>query len=120
MTMSTFSYRQPTTYERQVIERLLEVNFLGQNVIFEQINSSLVTKIDENGSLKFNVKIRAKANVKQRVPIEAECEDVDGVTIHVLLHVVDGIVDELEIYKDDSSLVIKMPDPKDLRLFEPG
>ena len=41
--------------------------------------------------------------VVQRVPVEAEAEDIDGVTVHVLLHVIDGYIDELEIYRDDSA-----------------
>lgn len=100
-----------------IIERLLEVDFPGRDVILEQINNSVVTEIDENGSLEFDVKIKTKANVKRRIPIEAEYEDADGITIHLLLHVVDGIVKELEIYKDDTSTTIKMPEVKNLRLL---
>ena len=113
-------FRQSTTTERQIIERLLERYFPGCDAILEQIKNSLVKTIDENGSLKFKVKAGPKANVKRRIPVEAESEDVDGVTIHLLLHVVDGKVDELEIYKDDSSRVVKIPEPKDLRLLKLG
>ena len=33
-----------------------------------------------------------------RIPVEAEVEDLDAVTIHLLVHVIDGYIDELEIY----------------------
>jgi hypothetical protein len=36
------------------------------------------------------------------VPVEADLEDDDGVTIHVL-HVLDGYLNELEVYREDSS-----------------
>ena len=42
-------------------------------------------------------------------------------TIHFLLHVVDGVVSELEIYKDDSSAIVAVPnaDKLDLILLPP-
>jgi hypothetical protein len=39
--------------------------------------------------------------------------------IHVLLHVVDGTMRELETYKDDGSAVRKRPSPDALALFTP-
>jgi hypothetical protein len=41
------------------------------------------------------------------------------VTIHVLLHVVEGQAKELEFYKDDSSKLLRRPNPSRLRLFRP-
>jgi hypothetical protein len=106
--------------EMQLIDRLLEEDFPGRDAISEQIKLALVEQIDANGSLKFYVNGNVEAVTKFRIPTEGEFEDVDGVTIHVLLHVVDGRVNELEIYKDDSSPVIDMPKPKHLRLFQPN
>jgi len=45
------------------------------------------------------------AHVARRVPVEAELEDVDGVTIHVLLHVVQGFLNELEVFREDGGLI---------------
>lgn len=105
--------------EAQLIDRLLEEDFPGRDAISEQINLALVEQIDANGSLKFYVSGGVEAVTKFRIPTEGEVEDVEGMTIHVLLHVVDGKVSELEIYKDDSSPIIDMPEPKHLRLFQP-
>ena len=58
-----------------------------------------------------------KAPVVQRVPIQAECKDSDGRTIHFLIHVIGGAVRELEVYKDDSSALAKIPNPEDLEVF---
>lgn len=40
-------------------------------------------------------------------PVEAELGDLDVVLVHVLLHVVDGRLDELEIYREDSGRLLK-------------
>jgi hypothetical protein len=62
-----------------------------------------VRVIDADGSLELSIVGTApRANVERRIPVEAEAEDVDGMTFHVLLHVVDGLVNELEIYRNDS------------------
>jgi len=37
--------------------------------------------------------------------------------IHVLLHVIDGLMDELEIYKENLSAPQRDLDAKDLRVF---
>lgn len=112
--------RQLTAYERSIIERLLEKEFFGRDEVREQVNDSLVERIDENGSLKFFVRTETRAPVKWRIPTEGEVEDEDGVMVHVLLHVVEGKVNELELYKDiASSKVLKPPDPANLELFSP-
>jgi hypothetical protein len=49
--------------------------------------------------------------------VEAEAEDVDGVPIHLLLHVVDGMARELELFREDGKTVQRQPSPQDLRLL---
>jgi hypothetical protein len=43
------------------------------------------------------------------VPVEAAAPDVDGVSVHVLLHVVDERLAELELYREDLGTVIEFP-----------
>jgi hypothetical protein len=105
--------------EKNLIEALLLEDVPEHEVIARQLSSALVDPIDQNGSLKFTVQSDEKANVKSRVPVEAEAEDVDGVTIYILLHIVGGVINELEIFKPDLSQVIKMPEPNMLRRFVP-
>ena len=112
--MVTLSCRPLTDYESRLLGRLLQPAFPGRDAIAEQIANSQVAQIDPNGSLTFSVKSNTKAGVKRRVPVEGEFEDADGVVIHVLLHVVDGIVNELEIYREDSSPIVSLPDPASL------
>jgi quinol monooxygenase YgiN len=137
--MNSSSFRNLTDYERSLIGRLLEEDFAGRATLASQIEEALVRQLDEHGCLEFSVKrdivVRQLdehgclefsvkrdivANVKDRIPTEGEFKDTDGVAIHVLLHVVKGKVDELEIYKDDGSPVVRMPDPAGLRLFHPA
>ncbi len=113
-------YRRVADFERKIIDVLLEAEFPGRSEIRQQLNDCRVKTIDENGSLEFELNTHIKADVRRRIPIEGEIEDADGVLIHVLLHVVNGEVKELEIYKDDSSHIIRMPDASTLRLIQVG
>ena len=40
--------------------------------------------------------------------------------IHYLLHVVDGTMSELEVYKDDSSRVLRQVDPEEVTVMNAG
>jgi len=111
-------YRPLSSYERKILDRLLEADFQGRNQILEQLNKCLVRTIDKEGSLEFHVQTDLKTEVKRRIPIEGEVEDADEVMIHVLLHVVNGVLTELEFYKDNSSPIIAMLDPSRLRLIK--
>jgi hypothetical protein len=44
-------------------------------------------------------------------------EDEDGTTFHVLLHVVDGYIDELERYREDGRPIQGPIRPEALRLL---
>jgi hypothetical protein len=54
--------------------------------------------------------------VHRRVPIEAVADDIDGMTIHVLLHVVDGYIDGLELYREDGLALLAPVRPGALRI----
>jgi len=57
------------------------------------------------------------ATVTRRVPVEAEAPDSDGVAIHVLLHVPNGYLSELEIFREDGERLIQMPATETLNVF---
>ncbi len=117
--MNDPEFREMNDSERAILARLLEFPFPGSEGVAEQLQNGLVRQIDDNGTLDFLVKTNTKVNVHNSVPVEAEAEDLDGTTVHLLLHVIEGIAQGLEVYKDDSSPVIKMPEPSKLRLFSP-
>ncbi len=72
--------------------------------------------IDPGGSLELRAANGVTADVVHRVPVEAEYDDEDSVIVHVLLHVVEGRIAELEFYKDDGSAILRRPAPADLRV----
>jgi hypothetical protein len=103
-----------------LLGRMLEEDFPGRDAIVDQMRSALARQIDSNGSLEFKVETRTPARTKYRVPVEAQGKDIDGTTIHFLLHVVDGRLSELELYKDDSSRVARRPTPDQLEVIALG
>ena len=102
-------FRKPTKEEQTLLQRLLEAEFPGKEQLAPMVQDMLVRPIDEAGSLELRTQANTRATVIKRIPVEAEAKDKDGVTIHVLLHVVDGRPIELEIFKDDSSRIKYMP-----------
>src|SRR5437016_13355731 len=119
MITSAQQFREMTQKERSLVDRLLEFPFPGRDALTEQLHDSLVRPFGDNGSLDFQVRRGVRADVNDPIPVEGAAEDVDGTTIHILLHVIDGTARDLEVYKNDSSRVIKMPEPPELRLFSP-
>lgn len=103
----TMTSRPIEPSEHALLHRLLSADFPGREQLIEQVRSATVAPIDGDGSLRFVVDKATEAGVTKRIPVEAQCVDSDGISIHALLHVVDGQISELEIYKDDSSSVLR-------------
>jgi Domain of unknown function (DUF6984) len=110
-------FRPLSELERQLLAVLLSTDFSGRDALVEQVATASVREIDHNGSLEFASSDETPAEVARRIPVEAELDDSDGVRIHVLLHVVDGFLKELEVYRDDSGHVQRVLVPGDLRLM---
>lgn len=109
--------RVPTPAERQLIEALLVDEFPGREALVEQVARVKVRQIDSEGSLELAGPGEPRAEVVRRVPVEAEVDDEDGVTVHVLLHVLDGKLAELEIYREDSRSLCRTVDASRLRVL---
>jgi hypothetical protein len=104
------NFRSPSAAERELISELTTAEFPGRVEVIKQLQQSVVRPIDEDGSLEVGVPPHAiAAPVLYRVPTELYGLDVDGVQISVLLHVVDGVCREIEIYKVDGSDIQRMP-----------
>lgn len=84
---------------------LLDREFPGRSELESQLRHVSGVPIDGNGSLRLVVRGGLPAPVERRVPTEGVYLDDDGVRVHVLLHVVDGYLDELEVYREDSGRV---------------
>ena len=96
MAMITPAYRLMSDYEASLLTRLLELDFEGRDELVEQVRNSRVRESDEFGSIEFEIdKTTLRAAETQRVPVEGEASDNDGVPIWVMLFVVDGWIDQL-------------------------
>lgn len=89
---------------------LTSFNFLGRVEVTSQLATCSVRVIDEEGSLELRVSNDQLATVRYPVPTELYGADIDGVQISVMLHVIDGICREVEIYKVAGSPIQRMPD----------
>jgi hypothetical protein len=105
--------------ERELLEKLLDPKFPGRDELREQLGSVSAQQVYEDGTLSLRVSSGQPAAVKHRVPTEGSCSDSDGVMIHVLLHVVNGMMDELEIFKEDGTDIMRPPTAHALDLAPP-
>jgi hypothetical protein len=100
---------------RRLLMALLEAEFPGKNELLRQLETAQLEPIDNNGSLRFQDVHGDPAPVNRRIPVEGEVLDIDGVVVHVLLHVIDGFLFELEVYREDSRDLCGMLDASKLR-----
>jgi hypothetical protein len=118
--MSDIEWRHLSSREQAILDQLLASDFTGKEELECQIANSLVTTIDEDGSIKFKIGSDACASgIRYRVPTEGEFQDSDGVAVHVLLHVIDGYVDELEIFKENTLRIQDWSQASSIRVFTP-
>jgi hypothetical protein len=111
--------RELTELERDILNRLLSVDFEGVDTLRIQASTVKVTEACNScPSIVFRLEDGpGRAGVRRRVPVEAEGMDSDGVIIHILLHVVKGCISELEIFKEDGSRIRQSPMPQKLNLL---
>jgi hypothetical protein len=103
----TSDWRDLSERERLVLDRLLTKNFSGRAELVLPLQSAMVRSIDDEGSLKIRTS-GPRAPIRRNVPVEGryfDTETADGFdpAINLLLHAIDGMLDELEGYKDDGS-----------------
>ncbi len=115
------SWRPIGIVEHDLLMHLLRGDFPGRREILDQMQSVEVMRIDPEGSLKLRSQgplqdVRdndyPSNRINGRIPVEGfYMDDVDegGALVHLLLHVIDGKIDELEIYKEDGSPVLIDP-----------
>jgi hypothetical protein len=111
-------FRKLSDNERRVLEKLLREEFPGCSSLRDQLMSIAARSADENGSAWLRSAEGAEpAATAKRIPVEADYDDEDGVTVHVLLHVLNGFMDELEIFREDSGPLLEPVDADKLRVL---
>lgn len=86
------------------LKNLLDVDFLGKDVIIKQINSAKVSFIagHEYISIKFHIDTDVPLFLyKTRTPVSMLAWQPNGTPIEFILHVIDGVIDELEVVRMD-------------------
>jgi hypothetical protein len=103
--------RDLTADERSILERIFAQLPNVEDELRAQSKSAKVITLDEEGSLRFVVPSSASASTKldDRVPVTAIFDDADGIPVYILLHIQEGTLFELEIYKADGSKLIRTP-----------
>jgi hypothetical protein len=94
---STFRPLRPN--EREILEKLLEVEFQGRGELRIQLDFVTAKQICADGTLDLECGCCPPAPVKWSTPVEGSCPDSDGGTIFVMLFVINGFIDKLEIIK---------------------
>ena len=108
------AFRPLLKHERELIEKLLEPEFAGRDQLRAQLQTVTGRQLLDDGTfLELRSDSSVRAPVRDRVPTEGTCQDTDGRTIDVFLHVVDGFMHQLEILKYGGS-IRKWPTAGDL------
>ena len=105
--------------EFALINRLLSTPFPGSAELRMQLASPdlRVTSMGEIIRINFVTRPSGYAKTKYQVPIEASSNDLDGMEMSVMLHVVEGLLYELEVYRVDGEGISRMPTPESLHDF---
>ena len=119
-------FRALSEEERTLIKTLLSLEFPGSKELLAQLPVLLARRVDEDGSLLFSVRsssstlagMRGGVAVEGSYPEDAPATE-NAIRVNALLHVREGKLWMLEIYKDDSSPLAGPIDPKKLVLFSP-
>jgi len=107
--MTNCDYRAPNERERNLLDLLSSADFPGAGAVRQQLSACFVRPLDCDGSFQLRGPAGPLADVRYRVPVELYANDLDGIPIHVLLHVIDGLCSEVEIYKDAPTTILALP-----------
>lgn len=91
----------PTEWQQEILTKILSVPLAGIDELRQQMVEFKTKSLDEDGSFQIFPTGPKWTRQSSRVPIEGEVMDQDGTMIQVLLHVLDGYISEVEIYRVD-------------------
>ena len=90
---------------------LLSFDFPGHEALLRQLDGLSVQPVFDDGTLDlFPVEGSEPAKVDGRVVLTASYLDAPGVPngprVDILIHVVNGVLNEMEVYKDDGTPIV--------------
>ena len=110
-------FRPLEARERELLEKLLEVEFPGRDELRVQLGSVTAKQIIGDGTLELRCDSGPSAPCFSLVA-EGECIDADGRKINVMLHVDRrGFMWMLEILKLDTTPIINPPSASNMELL---
>jgi hypothetical protein len=110
------SFRQLDVNEIELLAKLLAHEFPGRDALRLQL-SFVSGRTNESGSLELSYEGDDLAETLVGCPTEGTCDDIDGGIIAVLLHVQNGRMRLLEIFKEDGSEILRAPSPETLKAY---
>jgi|SRR6266700_2547868 len=113
-------FRELTTREKDLLEKLLTAAIHGRDELRTQLNHVKAKQIEEDGTLRLQCNGGIPAPGKYAPVAEGISKDADGSDIAVILHLgKGGFMSMLEIIKDIGSPIINPPSAHDLVLLMP-
>jgi hypothetical protein len=100
-----------------ILEKIFELNNVEFNDFKEQFKSSKLLKLDDYGSVGFEINSEVKSAELQNGTFSVHQEDTNtvrdaGPFINLIAFVRDGKLIELQIYKDDGGQIIRQVKPE--------
>jgi hypothetical protein len=109
-------WRVPREYESAILDRLLSGQFTICEILRSQLKGVLVKCIDGYGSLMFKVAGGRRAHTSVRDPIEGVALDADGVIIHYLVLVSNGVLEELDVFNESLLPIRRFPSADEIKV----
>lgn len=90
--------------ERKVLNKMLSVEFKGKSIILRQLKTAKVVSYCPCGCKTVDIQVNLNSpqyKCMKRVPVELRTLSKPGIPIIASIHVINGYVNELEIYRAD-------------------
>ena len=111
--------RSLTELELEIIKTLLSVDFQGRNELLKQLDNCMAmpTEDTDNYGSIYLYPVGPSANVERSVPVDGIVKDSDGEDVNLLLHVKNGMLDELEVVKLDGTNLMSSIDAENIEVI---
>lgn len=120
MTIERLKFELLPVWHQKIIINLLNTTFVGRDQIKLQLETAYFEIIDKNGSLKIYPQFAKEAPIEKTIPVESWAYDSDGILIQILLFTINGVVNMLEIIREDGKAVFKMPFVEEFKVIVLG
>ncbi len=109
--MPELDYRPLTDSEKAIVMKMLSVDLPGVEILREQANHAMARVLDRYGSIAFKLGLVERTRFSDGPLISALQPDTDtvqryGPYVNIILFIKDGLIAELQIYKDDGSKIL--------------